>query len=257
MGRSTIIRFVTLVIIGTGIPAVAQDGIYGTFLLGQKFVNFTSMNEELYRLGVTETMFPNNNWTIGGEGHLILGKYLVLGGKAFGIVHERVLPQTDPAEPVRRIRTTAGMGIGTVGINVLPPNTAGLHLYPQFGLGASSFLYQSKRAFTEEQKEFDTVLIAMKDNIETLGKMGLIMDFSANLEWYLPFKHFFTIVPGLDFGLLFHAEAGYSLVPGDLKWRRDFDLNGKDQVEGGPDLKFNGFYFNFGFGVGLTAPGDK
>jgi hypothetical protein len=70
---------------------------------------------------------------------------------------------------------------------------------------------------------------------------------------YKPFKSFFTIVPGLDVGLMLHAEAGYSLLPGSLKWRRDIDLNGKDQVEGGPDMKFNGFYFNVGLGLGLSA----
>jgi hypothetical protein len=42
---------------------------------------------------------------------------------------------------------------------------------------------------------------------------------------------------------MLHAEAGYSQLPGSLKWRRDIDLNGKDQVEGGPDMKSNGFYF--------------
>lgn len=250
------VRFMVVAVFAAWTVVSAQDGIYGSFLVGQKFVDFTPMNDELNRVGVPGTLFPNNNTTIGGEGHLILGKYLVVGGKAFGIVHERVVSPAG-TEPVRRIRMTGGMGVGTVGLNLFPPNKLGLHLYPQMGIGASSFIYQSKRSFTDEQKQFDTVLVGMKDNIETLGKMGLILDFAANLEWYLPFKHFFTLVPGLDFGLLFHAEAGYSLLPGDLKWRRDLDLNGKDQVEGGPDLKFNGFYFNVGFGFGLSAPGDK
>ncbi|MBN1309693.1 MAG: hypothetical protein JXA18_17360 [Chitinispirillaceae bacterium] len=231
--------------------ASAQDGIYGSFIVGQKFVDFSLINTELKKIpGVTEDLFPNNNWTFGGEGHLILAKRLVLGGKAFGIMHERVIQGTDPQ---RRIRMTAGMGVGTLGLNLFKENRFGIHLYPQVGLGASSLVYQSKRAFTDEQKQFDTVLVGTKDNIETLGKFGLILDLAAGFDWYKPFKNFFTIVPGLDVGLLLHAAAGYSFLPGTLKWRRDFDLKGKDQVEGGPDLKFNGFYFNVGVGIGLTA----
>lgn len=233
--------------------AAAQDGIYGSFMVGQKFVDFSELNTLLSdQLGVPADFFPNNNWTFGGEGHLILAKRLVLGGKAFGIMHERVLP-VEGTEPQRRLRMTAGMGVGTVGLNVLKENRFGMHLYPQVGIGASSLVYQSKRQLPEERKQFNTVLVDTMDYIETLGKFGLIIDLALGFDWYKPFKNFFTIVPGLDVGLLLHAEAGYSLLPGSLKWRRDFDLKGKDQVEGGPDVRFNGFYFNIGVGIGLTA----
>ena len=230
----------------------AQDGIYGSFLVGQKFVDFSLINQELQKIsGVPPELFASNYFTFGGEGHLILAKHLVLGGKAFGIVAEKKLEGT--AEPDRRIRITSGMGVGTVGFNLTGENRFGIHLFPQLGVGVSSLIYQSKRPMTDEQKQFDTVMVGTRDNVETLGKFGLIIDFAAGFDWYKPFKNFFTIVPGLDVGLMLHAEAGYSLLPGSLKWRRDIDLKGKDQVEGGPDMKFNGFYFNVGLGLGLSA----
>lgn len=228
----------------------AQDGIYGSFLVGQKFVDFDKMNEYLELIpDVPPDFFSSNYFTFGGEGHLILAKRLVLGGKAFGIVAERPIYPQEPQR--RRIRVTAGMGVGTVGFNLLGENRFGIHLYPQIGAGISSLVYQSKRNMAE--KQFTTVMIDTMDKVETLGKFGLIIDFAAGFDWYKPFKNFFTIIPGLDVGLLLHAEAGYSLLPGSLDWRRDFDLKGKDQVEGGPDLKFNGFYFNIGLGLGLSA----
>ncbi|MBN1760970.1 MAG: hypothetical protein JW863_21765 [Chitinispirillaceae bacterium] len=130
-------KIVLLIAVAASIVS-AQDGIYGSFLVGQKFVNFRDVNDTLQqRLGIMEDLFPNNNWTFGGEGHLILAKRLVLGGKAFGIVHERVIPNPDPTAPQRRIRMTAGMGVGTVGFNLLGKNRFGFHLYPQVGVGAS------------------------------------------------------------------------------------------------------------------------
>ena len=245
--------------------ASAQDGLYGSFLVGQKFIDFNEMNAQiaskLTDYQIPPELFPSNHWTFGGEGHLILAKRLVLGGKAFGIMYEKTLvPVSSTPEFERRIRMTGAMGVGTVGFNLLGENRFGMHLYPQLGLGASSFVYQSKRkhldeAENEANKQFDVVLVETQDYMETLAKFGLIVDLAAGFDWYKPFKQFFTIVPGLDFGLLFHAEVGYLLLPGgaNLKWRRDFDLKGKDQVEGGPDLKFDGFYFNIGFGIGLTA----
>ncbi len=245
-------KLIVLLIAAAATIVSAQDGIYGSFLVGQKFVDFSLINQELQKInGVPPDLFADNYFTFGGEGHLILAKRLVLGGKAFGIVAEKKLEGT--ADPERRIRITSGMGVGTIGFNLTGENRFGIHLFPQLGVGVSSLIYQSKRTMTDEQKQFDTIMVGTRDNVETLGKFGLIIDLAAGFDWYKPFKNFFTIVPGLDVGLMLHAEAGYSLLPGSLKWRRDIDLNGKDQVEGGPDLKFNGFYFNVGLGLGLSA----
>lgn len=242
----------------------AQDGIYGTFLVGQKFIDLQPLNEEIKKLSyVNEDLFPSNKWTIGGEGHLVLGDHLVLGGKGFGIFQEKSVPgngvdgnaDATLGNQDRRFRITGGMGVAQVGISPFKPNNFGLRIYPQIGLGVSSFLFQTKRTMPDdyEGKTFEAVLKNETDDQTTLGKVGLIIDFAASLDWYKPFKHFFTIVPNLDFGPMLHLEAGYSILPADLAWRRDVDLGGKDQVEGGPDLKFNGFYFNLGLGFGLSA----
>lgn len=227
----------------------AQDGLYGTFLVGQKIVDFGPFNELLKQnFDLEENLFPNSNWTIGGEGHVVINRMFVVGGKAFGISHERVIDH----DVQRRVRMTSGMGVGFLGLNIIPENFAGIRLYPNVGAGISSFIIQSKRSLPEERRDFDLVLRTLEDEIVTLGKLGLIIDAGVGFDWYRPFKRFFTFVPGLDLGILVHAQAGYSFLPGDLEWRRDFDMAGQDQVEGGPDLKFDGFYFNLGLGIGLS-----
>jgi hypothetical protein len=246
-----LLRGLTLLVLGLALAGWAQDGIYGSFIVGQKFIDLKPLNDQLDQLGydLGDKPFPNNSLTLGGEGHLILAKRLVLGGKAFGISHERVVAGSSPET---RFRVTGGSGMGVVGLNLTGENRFGIHLYPQVGVGVSSFILQKKVAFANAaDMNFDN-LVSNNDNMTTLGKFGLLVDLGAGFDWYKPFKNFFTIIPGLDVGLMLHAEAGYSLLPMNFKWRRDIDLGGKDQVEGGPDLKFNAFYFNVGLGLGLS-----
>lgn len=236
--------------------AFPQDGIYGSFLLGTKFIGLGPLNDYLEDMNtitgntdISNNPLPNNSLTLGGEGHLILAKRLVLGGRGFGISHER---QVQNSTTERRIRVTSAMAVANVGFNLLKENRFGFHLYPQVGMGVSSFIFQMKDEIANESdKTFDYV-VENGDNMTSLARLGLIIDFSAAFDWYKPFKNFFTIVPGLDVGLLAHVEVGYSLLPAQLKWRRDVDVAGKDQVENGPDLKFNGFYMNIGLGLGLS-----
>ncbi|KMQ49734.1 hypothetical protein CHISP_3364 [Chitinispirillum alkaliphilum] len=245
MRYAVAILSVLMVCFGAG----AQDGFYGTFLLGQKTVDFEPLNQLLRdKLGAEGDLFPNKNLTLGGQGHVIINNSFVLGGKAFGISHERVIHNDDN----RRVRITSGMGVGSFGYNFIPENRAGVRLYPKLGLGVSSFFFQSKKPLPPERRVFEDLLVSLDDEIITLGKLGMIVDLGVGLDIYKPFRNFFVLLPGLDFGLLLHAQAGYSFVPGDIKWRRDFDMGGQDQVEGGPDLKFDGFYFNFGLGFGFS-----
>ena len=57
----------------------AQDGIYGSFTLGQKIINMDALNDKIHELDpdFSGIDFVNNYWLIGGEGHIILAKHFV------------------------------------------------------------------------------------------------------------------------------------------------------------------------------------
>lgn len=228
--------------------ALAQDGLYGSFLFGQKYVDLTELNNALSSMGYNDVEFPTTNWTYGGEGHLVIGKRYMIGGKAFGIMHERVsdvLP-TDTC----RMRITGGLGLLTLGFSLVPPNPTGIRLYPQLGLGLSSFIFQKKNALPEDAT-FNSV-VKSTDSMVTIGKTGWAIDVGVGLDWYKPFKNFFTIIRGLDLGPMLHVECGYTFIPQTLNWLRDVSLSGTDNLTKEPDLKFGGFYWNVGIGIGLS-----
>ncbi|MBD3320323.1 MAG: hypothetical protein GF350_04425 [Chitinivibrionales bacterium] len=247
-----------LVVAALFFTVAAQDGIYGSFLIGQKFIDLQPLNDILEKQwDYNGNEFANNKWTFGGEGHLILAKRLVLGGRAFGVFDHRKFSTGGDSEntnidDLSDLKLTAGMGIANIGFNLLPENRFGMHLYPMAGAGVQSFVFQAVTEIPEAERNFEDVLENNDDEMITMGKIGFVTDVSAGFDWYKPFENFFTIVPGLNVGLMAHFEIGYSFLPVKLKWRRDIDPGGVGQVEGGPDLQFSGLYMNLGFGLGLS-----
>ncbi len=237
----------------------SQDGIYGSFLVGQKFINLEPLNDILKtNWGYNGAEFVNNRWTFGGEGHLVLGQRLVIGGRAFGIFDYRKFSTADPAahsetENLKDLKLTAGMGIANIGFNLFKENRFGIKAYPMVGAGVQSFIFQAISEIDPEDRQFDYVMENNSDYMVTMGKVGFVTDAALGIDWYKPFKHFFTLFPGLDFGLMMHFEVGYSFLPVKLNWRRDVDPGGVGQVEGGPDLQFSGLYLNLGVGLGLSS----
>lgn len=238
---------------------IAQDGIYGTFLVGQKFINLEPLNDILKeKWGYNGAEFSNNRWTFGGEGHLVLGQRLVIGGRAFGIFDYRKFSTDNPSahpetEDIKDLKLTAGMGIANIGFNLFRENRFGIKAYPMVGAGVQSFIFQAISEIDPANREFDYVLEHNNDNMITMGKVGFVTDVALGIDWYKPFKNFLTFFPGLDFGLMLHFEIGYSFLPLKLNWRRDVDPGGYGQVEGGPDLQFSGLYMNLGVGIGLSS----
>jgi len=192
--------------------------------------------------------FPINSWTLGGEGHIVWRKRLVLGGRFFGTTHPREV--VDPLNPGRTMQVTCGLGLGQLGFNLLPENKLGWKLYPQLGLGLSSFILQSKQIYDGDpvQQSVVNVLATGNDNMAIIQKMGVAVDFGVGFDWYKPFKNFFTIVPGLDVGIMFRLEAGWTYVPANTYWKREID----DLTDYAPETKFDGLYVHAGFGLGLS-----
>ena len=220
----------------------AQDGIYGSFTVGQKIVNLDPLNERLQDpngLNV-DVEFVNNYWILGGEGHIILGKHFVIGGKGVAMWNEEEVPDTN-----QTIKIVGGMGIGSLGYAFLAGSEKQIRLIPQVGLGVSSFLLQNKLDF---DADFNNAL--EDDKRSALTKVGLALDVALAFDWYIKLIELVKIIPGLGFGPLIHAEAGYTIIPGNTEWVRDYNDAGYGQE---PDLSFNGFYFNVGLGIGLSS----
>ena len=230
--------------------AFAQDGIYGSFIVGQKFVKLQPLNDTLKSLGYG-IEFPTHCWTLGGEGHVIVAKRFVLGGKGFAFFNEKVLPPdpANPNDPARRMKISGGLGMGSFGYALLCDNDNGVKLYPQLGLGLAPFLFQSKRQLDATNNSFSYVINSEDDNMTVLEKVGLALDACLSMDWYMKFIHLLAIIPGLETGPMLHGEVGYTYCPGNLRWMRDID----QLSDFHPDVKFDGFYFNVGIGLGITS----
>lgn len=224
----------------------AQDGIYGSFTIGQKIVNLDPLNERLENMNYGKDLFIKNYWIFGGEGHIILGKHFVIGGKGVAMWKEEHPNGADESDTT--VKVVGGMGLGTLGYAFLAGSEKQIRLIPQIGIGVSTFLLQNKFSIEDLEIPFDTAFFDDKRSV--LTKAGLAIDLALAFDWYIKLIELVKIIPGLGFGPLIHAEVGYTLVPGNIEWMRDFD-DPYDEWE--PDIKFDGFYFNVGLGIGLSS----
>ncbi len=224
--------------------AIAQNGIYGTLIGGQKLVNVDELNSSLDSDSLN-VIFPSNLLTFGGEGHIVIAKKFVLYGKGFGFTNEKKVEGTN-----RRVRISGGMGIGGIGYSILPENNLGLKLIPQVGVGLSPFILQVKESLADDSlKSFDHVVSQMDDKMIVIQKGGAVLDACLSMDWYGSVIRLLKIIPGLETGFLIHGEIGYAYLPGNINWFRDVDK----LADFHPDLKFDGMYFNIGIGVGLVS----
>lgn len=230
----------------------AQDGIYGSFLVGSKFVNLKSLNDSLNAMGIP-IEFTSNQWTFGGEGHVIVAKALVIGGKGIAFFTEEIVPNADPNAPEERVKISGGIGIGYLGYSFFGGSASGIRLIPEVGLGASPFLLQKKTGYIDPDTTRDFRSSMNDDKMVVLGKAGLVIDGCLAFDWYMKFIRLLGIIPGLEIGPMLHAEAGYTFIPGNLPWLRDTDM--LDDYD--PDMKFDGFYFAVGVGLGISSAKDE
>ncbi|MFH0920751.1 MAG: hypothetical protein V1913_10350 [Fibrobacterota bacterium] len=225
----------------------AQDGIYGSAILGQKFVNMDPLNEVLLdnNVLISGDKIPNMHWTVGGEGHVIGAKRWVLGGKGYAFWHNRTFDSTS-AQPYKSyLNVIGGAGMGTLGFCII--NAGGIHLYPQVGVGISSFIikYKNELADTTPATSEKTFISALgNDHMQIIQKSGVITDACLAFDWYLKFASLF----GLGGGPMIHAEVGTTWDPVKLKWMRDID-----PLTDGPDLRFFNPYWNVGIGFGFNV----
>lgn len=232
----------------------AQDGIYGSFMVGFKNIDMAPLDDALNstKMYNDNIEFGNSYLTIGGEGHIILAKHLVIGGKAIGTFRNLEVDfkadTTGPTDSLVKndVKITTGMAVGTLGFAFLAGDEKQLRIIPHVGIGISSFLLQRKDRL-EDNEGFNDLHI--DDQMSTIQKAQIAIDLAASFDWFIELIEFKRIIPGLGFGPLIHIEAGYTLTPGDTQWLRDIDV-GKDY---NPNLSFKGFYAVAGIGIGLSA----
>lgn len=240
---------VVAVVLGVFFAVQAQDGIYGSFTLGQKIVDLDPLNKRLQApvsdngLGLN-VEFHNNYWILGGEGHIILARHFVIGGKGLTMWNE----ETPSNAASQTIKIVGGMGIASLGYAFLAGADKQVRLIPQVGAGVSTFLIQNKSEYQGGQSDFHNAFA--DDQRSALTKVGLALDFALAFDWYISVIELLKIIPGLNFGPLIHAEAGYTIVPKNSEWVRDFNDAASDQE---PELAFDGFYFSVGLGIGLSS----
>jgi hypothetical protein len=264
-----------LLIAGLGLMSAvtAQDGLYGSFIVGQKFVNnmaeFNTTVKNNLRMTVNsngdtldlQRNFVPNFWTFGGTGYLLVAKHLMIGGKAWAFTSGEIpvagSEDTSDATPTRKLSLSGGIGMGTIGFNLLPPNKFGLHLYPQLGLGIAPFVFHSKTIYEEDipgsdSANFENVARTGSDGQATISKGSFVIDVCGALDWH-PFKVIFPLFPSVAIRPLVHIEAGYSYIPGNTEWFREVDP--LDSWK--PDIKADGFYVTAGIGLGLTTDTEE
>lgn len=253
-------------VLGFLFGASAQDGLYGSFLLGQKFVNnMPAFNDAVKQNLGAYTLrrdFAPNYFTLGGQGYLLMAKRLMLGGKAWAFTSGEIVVDGTDIEgddvPTRKVSLSGGIGLGTVGFSILPPNRLGLHLYPQLGLGVAPFVFHSKRDYEGDVAEdslasFEYIVRTGDDQQATLAKGSFVIDVCVGADLH-PFKIVFPLFPGIHVWPLIHLEAGYSIIPGNIEWVRGATSLGEDDWQ--PDIKADGFYIVGGIGVGITPKQD-
>lgn len=227
--------------------AWGQDGLFGSFILGEKMINMDALNGSLVQNGIQGVTIPSHQLSLGGEGHVVIANHFVVGGKGFAFSWEKAVSGTLPE---RCIKITGGMGIGSVGysINLTDNARTAFRIFPQLGLGVSTFLLQSERTMDSANSNFDSIIVNENDYMTAIEKVGLVIDLAVSADWYLKFIHLLSIIPGLETGPMLHFEAGYTITPANLHWMRDVD-----QLYIDPDVKFNGFYVHFGIGLGFST----
>ena len=246
------------IIVGGVSTSLAQDGFYGSFQLGQKIVNMDPLNQKLTELNTANALngpvdpFANNYWILGGEGHAILAKHLVLGGKGMvcfkehKTTPEKVTTLNTTMQP-EEIKITMGLGLATLGYAFLAGSDKQIRLYPQIGGGLTTFLLQHKYPINPDTTSFNEAFV--DDGQSVIQKIGWAVDGALGLDYYIELIELKRLVPGLNFGPLVHAEIGYTFVGKNMKWMRDV----KPINDFNPDLSLKGFYFNVGLGLGLSS----
>jgi hypothetical protein len=246
-------RHFLLVMLTVSAAGFAQDGLYGSFTLGKKFIDMQPLNDALNSANVP-VAFASDQWILGGEGHMIVAKHFLAGGKGFVTLNN---PQkfTDADGVNGEMKMTGILAMATLGYSFNAGRNNALRLYPLVGGGVTTVILQNK-AYLHQPSTADTsfadVISNREDYMSVIQKVGAAIDLGLGFDYFLEFIELKALIPGLVFGPMFHIDAAYTFTPGNLRWMRDVD----NLADFHPDITFKGFYFNAGIGIGLSSTRD-
>ena len=237
--RSVLAGLMSVVLIA---PTAAQDSPgsgdpmgYGAAQAGLIWLDLDELNASLTAAGLPALDASVPAW--GGSGYGIVGKF------HFGAVGHGGL---DPAAVVGSRRASLGGGYGIARVRYEALALGGLRVYPAVGVGGGAMTLEIAELDTPS---FDDVL-ADPSRSSSLSTGGFIV-----LNAGLGIDYRFQVQQRSDgggWGFVLGVEGGYLYSPGDTSW----ELDGINEVMGGPDLGIRGFYVWFSIG-GWGREGER
>ena len=193
----------------------------GALMLGGTSLGLNGLNASLTRTG--RPALPSSFATLGGDGHLLVGR-LLLGGEGHSLIGRAV--------GAGNARASLRGFCGFFDLGYVVHAARALVVYPLFGVGAGAVtLSLDGRA----APSFDASLAVRGERLR-LQKSGFLLNFALGAD-----RHF----PPFGGRLLVGVRLGYILAP----VRSDWELGGRE-IEGGPDADWTGPYLRVSIGWG-------
>jgi hypothetical protein len=199
----------------------------GFFQAGYIRLDIDELNDELV-LGGLPSM-GENYLTLGGAGYGARGRFLI-GGEG----HALLGGSESAVGGARKLTVSGGYGMFRVGYLVLTRDA--LDVFPLFGIGGGGM---GLKIAERSAPTFDQV-INDPETSSTLSTGVFLLDVGAAANYRLTMSERENGVGGLLLGV----QVGYSFAPAQSAW----NLDGTNDVAGGPDLRIQGPYVRLSIG---------
>lgn len=228
----------TLAIVAFGArPALAQNTgftgpeVRGYLMVGGVGFDLDGLNVALRGRGFEEV--SGNMVSIGGGGHVLLGRWIV-GGEGFGLMPR----ESDTQSGDWRARVSGGGGVVNLGYTVI--RVGGTSVYPLIGVGAGALsLEMSERS----SPTFDQVM-ANPGRGSSLTQVTMLVQPAIGLDHFVPVGNADGVLAGFVVGI----RAGYTFAPTTSDWYLD-----TMRIPGGPTQGMEGAFLRVVIGGGARS----
>ncbi len=224
-------------------PALAQDsGVGGPearayLMVGGVGFDLDGINGALAGRGFDEV--SGNMVSVGGGGHVVLGRWIV-GGEGFGLMPR----ESDTPAGDWGARVSGGGGLVNLGFTAV--RVGGTSIYPLIGVGAGALsLEMSERT----SPTFDQVM-ANPGRGSSLTQVTMLVQPAIGLDHFVPVG----TADGFLAGFVVGVRAGYTFAPTTSDWYLD-----TMRLPGGPKQGMEGAFVRVMIGGGtrmLPRGGD-
>lgn len=215
-------------------PAAVVGG--GYFQAGYMDLGLEELNASLDDSGYPS--LDSGFITLGGAGYGSRGRFLI-GGEGHGIL------ENSETTPDGAYEISAGGGYGLFRVGYLAYSEQNFDVFPLFGIGGGGLNLDIKN---RSAPLFDDVLDDPARS-SSLSTGGFLLDLSVGATYRLELAD----EDGERGGMLFGVQVGYTFQPGETSW----DLDGLNDVAGGPDFQIEGFHIRFSVGGWGEEPAEE